>query len=213
QRIALARALATNPRLLLLDEPLAALDQTTRAHVRHTLRTHLDGFGGVCLIVTHDPVEAVSLADRVLVLDEGRALQDAPPAEVTRHPRSPWVARMLGRNAWPGTATADGLALPGGGHLVVADPLPVGTEALAIIGPEAVAVHRDRPGGSPRNVWPGTVREITATGSRLRILIASPQAPDLVAEITPQAAAELGLADGTSVWTSVKATEAVIVTL
>ncbi|MFI2349632.1 ABC transporter permease [Streptomyces sp. NPDC019443] len=213
QRVALARALATRPRLLLLDEPLAALDQTTRAHVRHTLRTHLDGFGGVCLIVTHDPVEAVSLADRVLVLDEGRALQDAPPAEVTRHPRSPWVARMLGRNAWLGTATAEGLALPGGGLLVVADPLPVGTEALAIIAPEAVAVHRDRPGGSPRNVWPGTVREITATGSRLRILIGSPQAPDLVAEITPQAAAELGLADGTSVWTSVKATEAVIVTL
>jgi NifC-like ABC-type porter len=212
QRVALARALAARPRLLLLDEPLAALDQTTRAHVRHTLRTHLDGFGGVCLMVTHDPVEAVSLADRVLVLDEGRALQDAPPAEVTRHPRSPWVARMLGRNAWPGTATADGLALPGGGLLVVADPLPVGTEALAIIAPEAVAVHRDRPGGSPRNVWPGTVREITATGSRLRILIGSPQAPDLVAEITPQAAAELGLADGTSVWTSVKATEAVIVT-
>ncbi|WP_406402657.1 ABC transporter permease [Streptomyces sp. NBC_00879] len=213
QRVALARALATRPRLLLLDEPLAALDQTTRAQVRHTLRTHLDGFGGVCLIVTHDPVEAVSLADRVLVLDEGRAIQDAPPSEVTRHPRSPWVARMLGRNAWPGTATSDGLALPGGGLLVVADPLPVGTEALAIIAPEAVAVHRDKPGGSPRNVWPGTVREITASGSRLRILIASPQAPDLVAEITPQSAAELGLADGTSVWTSVKATEAVVVTL
>ncbi|WP_326649748.1 ABC transporter permease [Streptomyces sp. NBC_01750] len=213
QRVALARALAARPRLLLLDEPLAALDQTTRAQVRHTLRTHLDGFGGVCLMVTHDPVEAVSLADRVLVLDEGRALQDAPPAEVTRHPRSPWVARMLGRNAWPGIATADGLALSGGGLLVVADPLPAGTEALAIIAPEAVSVHRDRPGGSPRNVWPGTVREITAIGSRLRILIASGQAPDLVAEITPQAAAELGLADGTSVWTSVKATEAVIVTL
>ncbi|MEW2085028.1 ABC transporter permease [Streptomyces sp. NPDC005283] len=213
QRVALARALAARPRLLLLDEPLAALDQTTRARVRHTLRTHLAGFGGVCLMVTHDPVEAVSLADRVLVLDEGRALQDAPPTEVTRHPRSPWVARMLGRNAWPGIATADGLALSGGGLLVVADPLPAGTEALAIIAPEAVSVHRDRPGGSPRNVWPGTVREITAIGSRLRILIASGQAPDLVAEITPQAAAELGLADGTSVWTSVKATEAVIVTL
>ncbi|MGW0552947.1 ABC transporter permease [Streptomyces sp. NPDC002926] len=213
QRVALARALAARPRLLLLDEPLAALDQTTRAQVRHTLRTHLAGFGGVCLMVTHDPVEAVSLADRVLVLDEGRALQDAPPTEVTRHPRSPWVARMLGRNAWPGIATADGLALSGGGLLVVADPLPAGTEALAIIAPEAVSVHRDRPGGSPRNVWPGTVREITAIGSRLRILIASGQAPDLVAEITPQAAAELGLADGTSVWTSVKATEAVIVRL
>ncbi|MFF9481939.1 ABC transporter permease [Streptomyces sp. NPDC014733] len=213
QRVALARALAARPRLLLLDEPLAALDQTTRAHVRHTLRRHLAGFGGVCLIVTHDPVEAVSLADRVLVLDAGRALQDAPPAEVTRSPRSPWVARMLGRNAWAGTATADGLALDGGGHVIAADPLPAGAAALAILAPEAVSVHRERPGGSPRNVWPGTVREITAAGSRLRIQIASPRTPDLVAEVTPQAAADLELADGVAVWTSVKATEVSLVAL
>ncbi|MFJ6806118.1 ABC transporter permease [Streptomyces anulatus] len=213
QRVALARALAARPRLLLLDEPLAALDPTTRARVRHTLRGHLADFGGVCLIVTHDPVEAVSLADRVLVLEDGRVLQDEPPAEVTRHPRSPWVARMLGRNAWPGTATADGLALEGGGHLVVADPLPAGSDALAVIAPEAVSVHRERPTGSPRNVWPGTVREITSGGSRLRLLITSAEAPDLVAEITPGAAAELGIADGSTVWTSVKATEATVVPL
>ncbi|MFI6942531.1 ABC transporter permease [Streptomyces sp. NPDC050418] len=213
QRVALARALAPSPRLLLLDEPLAALDQTTRAHVRHTLRTHLAGFGGVCLIVTHDPVEAVSLADRVLVLADGRTLQDAPPAEVTRHPRSPWVARMLGRNALAGTGTSDGqLQLADGGRLVAADPLPAGTEALAIIAPEAVSLHRTHPEGSPRNVWPGTVREITAVGSRLRVLVAGDTSPDLVAEITPQAAAELGLADGTSVFTSVKATEVTLVT-
>ncbi|MFI5980381.1 ABC transporter permease [Streptomyces sp. NPDC051555] len=213
QRVALARALAARPRLLLLDEPLAALDQTTRAHVRHTLRRHLAGFGGVCLIVTHDPVEAVSLADRVLVLADGRTLQDAPPTEVTRHPRSPWVARMLGRNAWPGSATAEGLELPGGGRLVAAEALPAGAPALAIIAPEAVSIHRDRPGGSPRNVWPGTIREITAVGGRLRILVASTEAPDLVAEITPDAAAELGLADGAAVWTSVKATEVTLVAL
>ncbi|WAL95345.1 ABC transporter permease [Streptomyces sp. Je 1-369] len=214
QRVALARALAARPRLLLLDEPLAALDQTTRAHVRHTLRRHLDGFGGVCLIVTHDPVEAVSLADRVLVLDEGRTLQDAPPAEVTRHPRSPWVARMLGRNAWPGTAAADGtLALAGEGRLVVADPLEEGARALAVIAPEAVSLHCEKPGGSPRNVWPGTVREITTAGSRLRVLVTSGEAPDLVAEITPQAAVELGLVEGAEVWTSVKATEVSVVGL
>ncbi|KQX14670.1 ABC transporter ATP-binding protein/permease [Streptomyces sp. Root431] len=213
QRVALARALAVRPRLLLLDEPLAALDQTTRAHVRHTLRSHLAGFGGVCLIVTHDPVEAVSLADRVLVLEEGRTLQDASPAEVSRHPRSPWVARMLGSNAWPGAASAEGLALDGGGALVAAEPPPPGTRALAIIAPEAVAVHREKPGGSPRNVWPGTVREITTSGSRLRVLVTSDRAPDLVAEITPQAAAELGLADGVPVWTGVKATEVTVVTL
>ncbi|MCC3780051.1 ABC transporter ATP-binding protein, partial [Streptomyces sp. UNOB3_S3] len=98
QRVALARALAAGPSLLLLDEPLAALDQSTRAQVRHTLRTHLADFPGVCLIVTHDPVEAVSLADRVLVLEDGRTTQYAPPAELARHPRSPWVARMLGLN-------------------------------------------------------------------------------------------------------------------
>ncbi len=213
QRVALARALAPSPRLLLLDEPLAALDQTTRAHVRHTLRTHLSGFGGVCLIVTHDPVEAVSLADRVLVLADGRTLQDAPPAEVSRHPRSPWVARMLGRNALAGSGTSDGrLSLADGGHLVVADPLEAGVEALAIIAPEAVSLHRTHPEGSPRNVWPGTVREITAAGSRLRVLVTGDKAPDLVAEITPQAAAELGLADGTAVFTSVKATEVTLVT-
>ncbi|MER5202556.1 ABC transporter permease [Streptomyces sp. NPDC002825] len=213
QRVALARALAARPRLLVLDEPLAALDQTTRAHVRHTLRTHLARFGGVCLIVTHDPVEAVSLADRVLVLDEGRALQDDSPAEVTRHPRSPWVARMLGRNAWPGTATPEGLALEEGGVLVAADPPAAGAPALAIVAPEAVSVHREKPAGSPRNVWPGTVREITASGSRLRVLVTSDDVPDLVAEITPQAAAELGLADGVPVWTSVKATETTVVPL
>lgn len=210
-RVALARALAARPRLLLLDEPLAALDQTTRARVRHTLRTHLGGFGGVCLIVTHDPVEAVSLADRVLVLEEGLALQDAPPAEVTRHPRSPWVARMLGRNAWQGRATDDGLGLADGGLLIVADPLPPGTEALAVIAPEAVSLHRERPGGSPRNVWPGTVAEITASGSRMRVLVTSDRTPDLVAEITPAAAGELGLAEGVSVWTSIKATEVTVV--
>ncbi|MFF3755408.1 ABC transporter permease [Streptomyces sp. NPDC002018] len=213
QRVALARALAAGPRLLLLDEPLAALDQTTRAQVRHTLRGHLDGFGGVCLIVTHDPVEAIALADRVLVLDDGLALQDAPPAEVTRHPRSPWVARMLGRNAWPGTFGPGGLELAAGGRLIVAEPLADGAGALAVIAPEAVSVHRDRPAGSPRNVWPGTVREITALGSRLRVLITSDEAPDLVAEITPEAAAELALADGISVWTSVKATEVTLVAM
>ncbi|WP_328302206.1 ABC transporter permease [Streptomyces sp. NBC_00435] len=213
QRVALARALAARPRLLLLDEPLAALDQTTRAHVRHTLRRHLAGFGGVCLIVTHDPVEAVSLADRVLVLSDGRTLQDATPSEVTRHPRSPWVARMLGRNAWPCTANREGLTLATGGVLVAADPLPEGAQALAIIAPEAVSLHRERPVGSPRNVWRGVVREITVVGSRLRILITSEQTPDLIAEITPQAAADLALADGSDIWASLKATEVTLVEL
>ncbi|MER0243694.1 ABC transporter permease [Streptomyces sp. HSW2009] len=278
-RGAQARALAAQPRLLLLDEPLAALDQTTRARVRQTLRQHLAAFDGVCLLVTHDPVEAVSLADRVLVLEAGRVVQYATPAEVTRHPRSPWVARMLGHNAWQGTVTsAGGLALSGPGQLVVADPLPApagaaptsdapdtapgsgvrdephppkshapdahdgphpadppdppddgqqqhqppqhrapdpatAPAALAVFGPEAVSLHRERPSGSPRNVWPGVVRELTAVGSRLRVAVGSTEVPDLVAEITPAAAVELDLAEGTPVWASVKATEITLVPL
>ncbi|GGR17669.1 ABC transporter permease [Streptomyces netropsis] len=213
QRVALARALAARPRLLLLDEPLAALDQSTRAHVRHTLRTHLADFPGVCLIVTHDPVEAVSLADRILVLEDGRTVQYASPAELTRHPRSPWVARMLGRNAWPGRTTGGRtLLLDGGAGLVVADPLPGEAGAgLAVVGPEAVSLHTTRPTGSPRNVWQGTVREITAQGGRLRVLVDGE--PEVVAEITPSAAADLSLAEGVPVWVSVKATEVTFVAL
>ncbi|HCA87138.1 MAG TPA: molybdate ABC transporter permease subunit, partial [Streptomyces sp.] len=157
-------------------------------------------------------VEAVSLADRVLVLEEGRTAQYAAPAEVARHPRSPWVARMLGRNAWPGTVRDGRLALAAGGSLVSADPLPrAGTPAIAVVGPEAVSLHPERPSGSPRNVWPGTVREITAQGGRLRVLIAAE--PEVVAEITPQAAADLALAEGSPVWVSVKATEITLVPL
>ena len=213
QRVALARALASRPRLLLLDEPLAALDQTTRARVRHTLRRHLGGFGGVCLLVTHDPVEAVSLADRILVLEDGRPVQHDVPSEVSRHPRSPWVARMLGRNAWPGAATPHGVELAGGARLSASEPLPEGGRALAVVGPEAVSLHRERPGGSPRNVWAGTVREVTAAGSRLRVLVGTDGGPDIIAEVTPQAAAELELGDGARVYAAVKATEVRLVAL
>ncbi|MFD8851997.1 TOBE domain-containing protein, partial [Streptomyces sp. NPDC059604] len=104
------------------------------------------------------------------------------------------------------------LARADGGGLVVADAPAAGTAVLAVIAREAVAVHRDRPTGSPRNVWPGTVRELTAVGSRIRVAVVLDRAPDLVAEITPEAAAELGLGEGTAVWASVKATEVTVVT-
>ncbi|MEV4739702.1 ABC transporter permease [Streptomyces sp. NPDC049555] len=225
QRVALARALAARPRLLLLDEPLAALDQSTRAHVRHTLRTHLADFPGVCLIITHDPVEAVSLADHVLVLEDGRTTQYAPPAELTRHPRSPWTARMLGRNAWHATAAADGtLHLHGGGTLTPADPPLPGTTGttgttrttgttgttrttgIALVDPAAVAVHTTHPSpGSPRNIWQGTIRELTPHGSRVRVLVEGQ--PQVIAEVTPAAVADLALKEGRTVWITVKATE------
>ncbi|MFF4161149.1 ABC transporter permease [Streptomyces sp. NPDC001678] len=208
QRVALARALAAGPHLLLLDEPLAALDQSTRAQVRHALRTHLADFPGVCLIVTHDPVEAVSLAGHVLVLEDGRTTQYAPPAELARHPRSPWVARMLGLNAWPAEATAGTLGLANGATLTTAGPPPAPGPGLAVIAPEAVSLHTTRPtatASSPRNVWQGKVRELTAQGSRMRVLVDADL--EIVAEITPAAAAELQLTEGTPVWVTAKATE------
>ena len=208
QRVALARAFATEPKLLLLDEPLAALDSTSRSATRSLLRRHLTSYDGVCLLVTHDVVEAVALADRVLVLDAGRLVQDAVPAEVTRSPRSRWVAELFGWNAITGTSSAHGVALASGFEVVAADVLPVGAEALACVAPSAVAVHRERPAGSPRNTWAGTVREVVPSGSRLRVRVAADEgAPDLVAEVTPEAAAELGLVEGVAVWVSVKATE------
>ncbi|MQS07551.1 molybdate ABC transporter permease subunit [Streptomyces sp. IF17] len=238
QRVALARALAGRPDLLLLDEPLAALDQRARAVVRHALRTHLTGFEGVCLIVTHDPVEAMALADRVLVLEDGRAVQYAPPGEVVRHPASPWVARMLGLNAWAGRTTAEGLTVAGGVGLVAAEPLPAGRRALAVFAPEAVALYPlapEPPHGSPRNTWSATVREVAGAGGRVRVTVlvdppggpvagerpagqraARAQAegvPEVVAEITPAAAAELRPVEGGRLVVAVKATEIRVVPL
>ncbi len=208
QRVALARAFAAEPALLLLDEPLAALDSASRSTTRSLLRRHLTSYDGVCLLVTHDVVEAIALADRVLVLDAGQLVQDAVPAEVTRSPRSRWVAELFGWNAVTGTSSTHGVELASGFEVVAADVLPTGAEALACIAPSAVAVHRTRPAGSARNAWPGRIREVVPSGSRLRVRVAADDtAPALFAEVTPEAAAELGLVEGVAVWVSVKATE------
>ncbi|MGH8834423.1 MAG: ABC transporter ATP-binding protein, partial [Actinomycetes bacterium] len=104
QRVALARALATSPRLLLLDEPLAALDARTRVQVRTSLRRHLATFGGARILVTHDPVDAMVLADRLIVVEDGRVIQSGTVSEVARHPRSRYVAELVGVNLLHGTA-------------------------------------------------------------------------------------------------------------
>ncbi len=101
----LARALATDPRMLLLDEPLAALDAGTRSGVRHDLRRHLESFDGMRILVTHDPVDAYALADRIAILDAGRIVQIGTIAEVTAHPRSRYVADLIGTNLVAGTVT------------------------------------------------------------------------------------------------------------
>ncbi len=207
QRVALARALAPGPSLLLLDEPLSALDAATRADVRRTLRAHLAAFAGPTVVVTHDAVDALTLADRLVVLDQGRVVQEGPPAEVARRPRSRWVADLVGLTLVPGTVVDDGGVRVAGGHVlaVAAGLLPAGTAVAVAVRPTAVALFRSRPDGSPRNVWAGTVTSVEAAADRVRVQVAGPVA--VGADITPGALADLALAPGDDVWVAVKATE------
>ena len=203
QRVALARALAPDPRLLLLDEPLAALDVTTRADVRRDLKRHLASFQGIRLVVTHDPLEAVALADRLIVMEKGHLVQTGTPAEVTERPRSQYVADLVGVNLLRGEADHGSVRIPGGP--VVATASAESGEVFAMIHPRAVALHHTRPEGSPRNVWRGRASNIELMGNRVRVRIDA-EVP-LVAEVTPSAVKELDLVEGGEVWLSFKATD------
>jgi molybdate transport system ATP-binding protein len=206
QRVALARAMATEPRLLLLDEPLAALDASTRLETRRELRRHLDGYDGVRLLVTHDPVEAIALAERLIVLEGGRISQVGTPQEISEQPRSKYVADLVGVNLYRGRAVGDEVHIGTAGRLVA--PGAGRGEVFAVVHPHAVALYRDPPGGTPRNVWQGTAEALDLEGERVRVRV-SGQLP-IVAEVTPSAVADLRLGDGGTVWVSVKATEVVV---
>lgn len=203
QRVALARALAPDPRLLLLDEPLAALDVTTRAEVRRDLKHHLTSFPGLRLVVTHDPLEAAALADRLIVMENGRLVQTGTPAEVTERPRSQYVADLVGVNLLKGQADHGFVRMPGGP--VVAATGAESGEVFAVIHPRAVALYRSRPDGSPRNVWPGRASGIELIGDRVRVRVDGEVR--VVAEVTPAALRELDLGEGGEVWLSFKATD------
>jgi molybdate transport system ATP-binding protein len=203
QRVALARALATEPRLLLLDEPLTALDVSTRPEIRRELASHLDAFAGAAVVVTHDPVEAMALADRIVVVEDGRVTQEGAPTEVRERPRTRYVADVVGLNLYRGTGSADGLVLEGGAHIVSAQRIT--GLAFAVVHPRAVALHAREPEGTPRNVWHGTVRHVDPEGDRARVHVDAPI--PITAEVTAGALADLALAEGSPVWVSVKATE------
>jgi molybdate transport system ATP-binding protein len=206
QRVALARAMVGDPRLLLLDEPLAALDAATRTELRRDLRRHLASFDGTRLLVTHDPLEALALADRLVVLEGGRVTQTGSPAEVSQRPRSPYVAELVGVNLYRGKAGAAAIELEGGGRLVATGGHR--GEVFAAVHPHAVALHRRPPEGTPRNSWPGTADTLEVIGDRIRVRVTG--IVPIVAEVTPAAATELRLADGGPVWATVKATEVVV---
>jgi molybdate transport system ATP-binding protein len=204
QRVALARALAPGPALVLLDEPLAALDAATRLSVRSELRRHLAAYGAPAVLVTHDPIEALVLGDRLLVLEHGTVTQQGDPADVARHPRTDYVARLVGVNLLRGTARAGTVTVGSGGQLTIADTSTRG-EVFLSIRPSSVSLSLAAPHGSARNTWQATVSGLEAAGDRVRIALDG--APALLADVTAAAVAELRLVPGEQVFAAVKATD------
>ncbi|WP_370517989.1 ABC transporter ATP-binding protein [Micromonospora sp. MP36] len=202
QRVALARALAVEPTLLLLDEPLAALDARTRLDTRAELQRHLGDHPGATLLVTHDPLDALVLADRLVIVEHGRVVQEGDAASVTARPRTDYVARLVGLNLHRGRADGHRVTV-GGLTLTAADT--VHGDAFVAFPPAAVALHPVRPDGSPRNVWPATVTGVQRHGDNLRVQLDGPVA--VAADVTPAAAAQLRLHPGQPVWAAVKAAE------
>ncbi|MBC9734936.1 sulfate/molybdate ABC transporter ATP-binding protein [Nocardioides marmotae] len=203
QRVAIARALAAEPRLLLLDEPMAALDVAVTPALRQTLKRVLEG--RTTVVVTHDVLDALLLADRVVVLDRGRVVEQGPTAEVLARPRSAFAARVAGLNMVAGR-WSDGVVRDPGGRSVAGTPsgpaLREGDAAVAVFRPRAVSVFRQAPGGSPRTALEVVVTDLEPHGDQVRV-----RAGDLAADVTAHAAAELDLAPGAPVTFVVKATE------
>ncbi|MFB7598743.1 ABC transporter ATP-binding protein [Streptomyces sp. NPDC056160] len=204
QRVALARALATRPRLLLLDEPLAALDARTRLDVRAQLRHHLADFEAVAVLVTHDPLDAMVLADRLVVVEDGRIVQEGTPSDIARRPRTDYIARLVGLNLYQGRAEGHTVHVRGGPDITTAEDLT--GPAFVAFPPSAVTLHRDRPtGSSARNLWRCEVAGLETHGDLVRADLTG-ELP-LAADLTTVAAAELDLRPGATAWATVKAAQ------
>jgi molybdate transport system ATP-binding protein len=203
QRVALARALITEPELLLLDEPLSALDVTTRAQLRRELGEHMAGFPGPRLFITHDPTEAFLLADEIHIIESGAITQSGSPDDIRLRPRTRYAADLAGTNLVTGRAR-DGLIDTGQLSLQIADHTIHG-RVLVNIPATAISIYVHRPEGSPRNTWQAPIEHLEDQGERARLRIGAPL--PLTVEITHQSLVELGLRVGLDVWVSFKATE------
>jgi molybdate transport system ATP-binding protein len=211
QRVALARALVLEPELMLLDEPLSALDPGTRRSVRGLLKAALAERGITTICVTHSPMEALALGGRIAVMERGRIVQEGLPDDLLRRPRSAVVAEFLGLNFYRGRIGArhdDGLVdvRTAAGTITAVDPGGDGEVFLAV-SPREIVLSRERPAGSARNVFGGRITEIAPeppAGERVRVAIGSE--PPLVAELTRSAVAQLGLGPGVDAFAAFKAT-------
>jgi molybdate transport system ATP-binding protein len=215
QRVALARALAAEPDVLLLDEPLAGLDVAAATAMRKVLRRVLARDGRSAVLITHDLLDVLTLADRVLILESGRIAETGSAAAVLAKPRSRFGARFAGVNLVGGIAGADGLLTTEWGTAWHGNPgsdVVAGEAAVAIFTPAAVAVYRDEPHGSPRNTVDVTVAELDSRGPAIRVRADEQPdgAPGLAADITTESAAEMRLAPGDRVYFSVKAQEVTV---
>ncbi|WP_066904588.1 ABC transporter ATP-binding protein [Millisia brevis] len=207
QRVAIARALAADPRLLLLDEPLSALDIDTAPQIRGLLRTVLRDPAAprTAVVVTHDPLDALVLADRVIVVEGGDIRQQGTVREVFDSPRSPFIARMVGGNLVEGAIEEPGILLAAEGvRIAGTGTLPVGSPALAIFDASAVALHLQAGAGSERNVFPGIITGVEPRGSAVRVTVEH-RGHAIRADITLAAAAELKPAPGDAVDVAIKA--------
>jgi molybdate transport system ATP-binding protein len=209
QRVALARALAAEPDVLLLDEPLTGLDVTVAAAMRRVLRRVLARDGRCALLVTHDVLDVVTLADRVVVLEQGRIVESGSTAAILATPRSRFGARFAGVNLVAGRAGPDGAVLTGWGstwHGHREAAIDEGDSVVAVFAPSAIAVYRDKPFGSPRNVVEIVVAELDSRGPAIRIRGEEQPdgAPGLAADVTAEAATDLRLALGDRLFFVVK---------
>ena len=201
QLVALARAQARTPAVLLLDEPLASIDVANRASIRRILRRELRTGHQHRVFVTHDPLEAAALADRILVVGDGRVTQIGTVEDLRRHPRSRYVAELVGLNLFVGTAEAGVISLDEGGTIVAAEA--VDGPAFATVHPRAISLYTSRPSGSPRNVWPAPIAAIEPNLEQVRIEIGG--LIPIVAEVTREGAR--GFREGDQVWVAIKASE------
>lgn len=206
QGVAVARALVIEPDLLLLDEPLAAIDVGRRSNLRRRLAEHLASYEGPRLLITHDPTDAFLLADEIVVVENGGVTQRGSADEIRLRPRTPYAASVAGVNLIAGLAD-DGRVRVGEFSLQVADHLVEGP-VLVIIRPAAISVHLHKPEGSPRNTWLTEIDLLEPLGDVVRIRTGQPL--PLTVEITADAVSALRIDQGSPIWVSIKATEIIV---